>query len=824
MSSPTTTKRESKRSAISNFIMKICALERYIEVKRQMLCDKNDFEPYVAFQRLTRSLANGITPSNVQRFLSENLIDLSLERCRNLLSHYDSDKDSLLSYKEFLEIVLPKEHPDLRAFVTQRECYDIKEEEYLSYETEAAMAILLEREIAIFEEAMAQKDELDNLALSGHKIVEVIDGDEGGNLNFNNLQRYLHDCGLMPYDSEIISFLRRVDRDDDGVITGEELDRFLERFVHSDNVMQNIRRRTNFKATNESRLKTFSPGRMIVSNKLSMLSPSKGNLGLAEGKRGKENVAVVTEVLKRPAVVVERPEMKTEEIKEKKSVTVVKKDGSAIKRTNVRVQRVQVQQAPNNMSLNTSLNKNEPQEIKKTYTRTTLIKREGGENKPPTSTVSVKKTTTQITQNEAPKQEERREKVQIRNSYASRGQNSHYRSRQAPYESKTRPPLTSKPQQNQPTEKGRRSQLAYNRSRERLYRSRKSSKPNDSMLNNTLSSHNTSLAANPVHIQSAQPTVPSQLPKPYTKTTVVTKSILKSPEQSKTLLTSSKKPEPLASGSKRPVTRIEGGASKSSLRKISNRNLKMAMSPKMTKNTTGILKSPPKSNYRSPVKKNSNKMDNFVEALSDIIEEERLLEDARILLVNQPDFYASEIFKMIDRRQRGKFTFEEFRFFLSQIGVIHTDTRSLVDLYSNFDSNQNCLLGQQELNEMLKPNDSLIAVNLEKLPAETFKGISAPTIEMVATCFNRLFSLRKTITKVKRRLKEESVDLNVVFDELDVEGKGFLEKKDFERFLVKIIPEFKETRLDEVNLFTKKCDLDRDGRVNFKDFYMFFSL
>lgn len=149
----------------------------------------------------------------------------------------------MLSYKEFLEIVLPKEHPDLRAYVTQRDCYNISEEEYLSYETEAAMAILFEREVSIFAETMAQKDELDNLALSGHKIVELIDGAETGSLNFNNVQKFLHSTGLMPYDSEIIAFLRRVDRDDDGVISGEEMNNFISLFNHTDSVLDSMRRK-----------------------------------------------------------------------------------------------------------------------------------------------------------------------------------------------------------------------------------------------------------------------------------------------------------------------------------------------------------------------------------------------------------------------------------------------------------------------------------------------------------------------------------------------------------------------------------------------------
>ena len=223
---------EAKRLAVSNFITKVCSMERQIELKRQTLCDRNDFEPYVTFQRLLRSGSDGITSSNITKFLAENLIDVTINDSRNLVAHYDNDRDGLLSYKEFLDIVLPKEHPDLRAFVTQRECFEIKSSDYLSYETEAGLAILLALEVGVFEGAIFEKQELDRLIISGHKIVSIIDGgDEKGNLNFNNIQRFLHECGLMPYDSEIINFLRRIDRDDDGVITGDELCSFLDKFT-----------------------------------------------------------------------------------------------------------------------------------------------------------------------------------------------------------------------------------------------------------------------------------------------------------------------------------------------------------------------------------------------------------------------------------------------------------------------------------------------------------------------------------------------------------------------------------------------------------------
>jgi hypothetical protein len=40
---------EARKLAVSNFITKVCAMERQIELKRQTLCDRNDFEPYVTF-------------------------------------------------------------------------------------------------------------------------------------------------------------------------------------------------------------------------------------------------------------------------------------------------------------------------------------------------------------------------------------------------------------------------------------------------------------------------------------------------------------------------------------------------------------------------------------------------------------------------------------------------------------------------------------------------------------------------------------------------------------------------------------------------------
>lgn len=171
-------------------------------------------------------------------------------------------------------MVLPKEHPDLRAFVTQRECFDISEEEFLSYETEVGLAVLIEKEIKVFKECYDEKIELTKLELDAEKIIEIIDEDKEGNLNFKNLRNFFHDSGLLPYDAEIISLLRRVDRDDDGIILPIELEKFLKLFFDPETKRDYEDMKLN-KAVKQMDVRRESPGRKIVQNRITLLSSER---------------------------------------------------------------------------------------------------------------------------------------------------------------------------------------------------------------------------------------------------------------------------------------------------------------------------------------------------------------------------------------------------------------------------------------------------------------------------------------------------------------------------------------------------------------------
>lgn len=80
------------------------------------------------------------------------------------------------------------------------------------------------------------------------------------------------------------------------------------------------------------------------------------------------------------------------------------------------------------------------------------------------------------------------------------------------------------------------------------------------------------------------------------------------------------------------------------------------------------------------------------------------------------------------------------------------------------------------------------------------------------------------LNTAKYQFKRQNVEFHDVFESIDGLRKGFLTSEDFKTYIQGNNPEFRESPAQEVDIFVDSCDLDRDGKVTFKDFYMFFSM
>jgi hypothetical protein len=140
--------KKQKELHLCNFMMIIASKERLIELKRQTLSQQEDFEPYVAFKRITRkSNPHGITNDCLQEFFKQNAVKVSPADSNRLINHSTSEDPEAIHYKDFLNLVLPKDHSDLRAHVSQKDPYDIDDDQNMSEETENCLKKLLIQEI-----------------------------------------------------------------------------------------------------------------------------------------------------------------------------------------------------------------------------------------------------------------------------------------------------------------------------------------------------------------------------------------------------------------------------------------------------------------------------------------------------------------------------------------------------------------------------------------------------------------------------------------------------------------------------------------------------
>lgn len=86
---------------LKNLLFEIAKGEEIAELSRQSLAKIEDFEPYVAFQRIDRQHSDFILPRDFIEFLKDNKVnDISYEEIQYLLNFFDSDNDHKLSFAE----------------------------------------------------------------------------------------------------------------------------------------------------------------------------------------------------------------------------------------------------------------------------------------------------------------------------------------------------------------------------------------------------------------------------------------------------------------------------------------------------------------------------------------------------------------------------------------------------------------------------------------------------------------------------------------------------------------------------------------------------
>jgi Ca2+-binding EF-hand superfamily protein len=210
---------DSTKHELAEFLMQISKGERQIEMLRQLLSEKPDFDPFTVFRHLDNLKVHSLTPRDFEEFLAKHSIKISDSDAFLLVRQYDSNGDGKLVLDDFFQFCLPATNPAVRKNAL------IRPAKRITYDVEYSLVRLVERE-AYFHRDLEERRRL----LSSRPDFSVLSCFQaiispGSYIEDTHLYTYLSKQEYFVLLEDIDAILRRVDTDGDSKISYTE---FLE--------------------------------------------------------------------------------------------------------------------------------------------------------------------------------------------------------------------------------------------------------------------------------------------------------------------------------------------------------------------------------------------------------------------------------------------------------------------------------------------------------------------------------------------------------------------------------------------------------------------
>ena len=194
--------------------------ERKAEISRQVLCENEDFNSFQLFKLLDKQNKNFIDCTDIMNFLTSKGISADNLEVQLLILFYDQNYDRVLSFDEFQFLIKSqnssKEYPNS----------NITNNEPINFNIGYSFSKLLGKEIQLARKIIQLLNEIKNnknfnIHELYHKVKVSNFIDEEGIKNFmnNNCESFL--------DSDIISILKRLDLNKNGIVDLCEFHAFL---------------------------------------------------------------------------------------------------------------------------------------------------------------------------------------------------------------------------------------------------------------------------------------------------------------------------------------------------------------------------------------------------------------------------------------------------------------------------------------------------------------------------------------------------------------------------------------------------------------------
>ena len=200
------------------------------------------FAPYSAFCRVDRNAQECIDSFAISKFLQDNGANGRIGDCAKLVRFFDSDEDGILSYNDFIQMLLPCDDNILRAEVQRRPYSRVGRFDALPIDMEMALVRVIQHEIDLISRVESMIRDIERQPdYSVYAAFRTVDKYNEGKINFANLQDFIRSFGVYLVDTELFAAIRRIDTDGDAKISFEEFSDFFKNQVNQEAPMLQAR-------------------------------------------------------------------------------------------------------------------------------------------------------------------------------------------------------------------------------------------------------------------------------------------------------------------------------------------------------------------------------------------------------------------------------------------------------------------------------------------------------------------------------------------------------------------------------------------------------
>ena len=195
---------------LANIFMQISLHESETEKFRYSLSKNPDFDPYLAFKGMDRLDLNSLSGSEFQSFLEKFHFFCTADEAYLLVRQYDSNLNGRLSFKEFLNLILPCTNKGLKELAMSRQGRFTEEVEFL-------LSKLIGQEIRFHRDLEGLRRDIilsqDFNLVSAFRMMDW----RGEGIDRNGMLGFLSKF-FRVFEYDIDAIFRRIDNDADGVI------------------------------------------------------------------------------------------------------------------------------------------------------------------------------------------------------------------------------------------------------------------------------------------------------------------------------------------------------------------------------------------------------------------------------------------------------------------------------------------------------------------------------------------------------------------------------------------------------------------------------